>query len=166
MEDIIYNKFSISYSICEFCSYTLDKRIKAGNIYSKCITKTCLDIHAPFVISLCFELTDLSADKNDNNQFRNLIKYKENIVKLIKERICVFNIFYNLCGILFQKSINHYTALAYKVNNNLLNIDHSTLYNDGGENNSEIIFIDDENFVNLINILKKENPLILIYMKN
>ena len=59
VKDIIYNKFANSFSICEFCSYTSDKKIKQGNLYSKCITKTCIDIISPYVISLCFELTNI-----------------------------------------------------------------------------------------------------------
>lgn len=108
MEDIIYNKFANSISICEFWFYTSDKRIKQGNLYSKCITKKCVDIISPFVISLCFELTSIEDDDNGINQFRNLIKYNDNIIKLIKDRICIFNEYYNLCGIIFQQAVNHW----------------------------------------------------------
>ena len=59
----------------------------------------------------------LLTDINDDYQFSNLIKYRDYIIKLIKEKICIFNTYYNLCGILFQKSIRHYIAMAYKVNN-------------------------------------------------
>ncbi len=93
--------------------------------------KTCIEIKVPYIISLCFELTDLFKDNNDNTQFRNLIKNKDNIIKLIKERICLFNMYYKLCGILFQESINHYNIMAYKVINNILNKDNSTIYNEG-----------------------------------
>lgn len=85
---------------------------------------------------------------------------------MIKDRICVFNNFYTLGGILFQKSINHYTAMVYKAIINSLNIDHLTLCNDDMENDSEIVCLNDENFVNLLNNLKTKNPLILIYIKN
>ena len=107
LDDIIYNKFANSFSICEFCSYTSDKRIKQGNLYPKCITKKCVDIISPYDISLCFELTNIEDDDNNINQFRNLLKYHDNIIKLIKERIYIFNEYYNLCGIIFQEAVNH-----------------------------------------------------------
>ena len=90
LEDIFYNKFSVSYSICERCSYTPDKRIKLGNLYSKYIAKICIDFKAPNIISLCFEITNISVDNNDITQFRHLYKFKDNIIKFIKERICFY----------------------------------------------------------------------------
>ena len=113
LEDIIYKKFSISHSLCEFCSYTPEKIIKTGNIYRKCLNKNYIDIKYPYIISFCFEKVILLTDINDDYQFSNLIKYRDYIIKLIKEKICIFNTY---C-ILFQKSIRHYAVMTYKVNN-------------------------------------------------
>ena len=44
--------------------------------------------------------------------------------------------------------------MSYKVNNNELNMDGTTIYNDDYESNSKIIILNDENFNDLINKLK------------
>ena len=49
--------------------------------------------------------------------------------------------------------------MAYIVNNNFLNFDSTTIYNDDCDNNSEIIIINNENFNSLIASMKNNNPL-------
>ena len=54
----------------------------------------------PYLLSLCFELTDIS-ENYDELQYANLSKLWYNIINLIKENICVFNTYYTFAGIIF-----------------------------------------------------------------
>jgi hypothetical protein len=62
----------------------------------------------------------------------------------------LYNTYYEIIGMIFMPNVNHYSALAYNINNANLNILNKTIYNDDIENNSEIVFIEFKHFDNLI----------------
>jgi len=169
LEDIVYNKFNTNISACENCSYVKDDYqktidIKAGQLYKTCFTKTMTDIELPYILSFIFELTNLN-DNTDNTQHNNLQKFSDIYIKLIKEKLFLFNEYYELIGIIFMPSVNHYSALVYNTTNVNLNILNKTIYNDDTENNSQMVFIDFENFDNLIYKLKDKYIYLVLYKK-
>ena len=169
LEDIVYNKFNTNISACENCSYVKNDYqkaidIKAGQLYKTCFTKTMTDIELPYILSFIFELTNLN-DNTDNTQHNNLQKFSDIYIKLIKEKLFLFNEYYELIGIIFMPSVNHYSALVYNTTNVNLNILNKTIYNDDTENNSQMVFIDFENFDNLIYKLKDKYIYLVLYKK-
>ena len=72
-------------------------------------------IDLPYILTFIFELTILN-DNTDNTQHNNLKTFSNIYIKLIKEKLFLFNTYYELIGIIFMPSVNNYLALAYIYN--------------------------------------------------
>ena len=110
--DYLYNLFNINFSTCVNCSYDINKNIKKDIKYKACVTHTIHSVNIPTILSFIFELTEISSDINDLNQFDNLIKYRNIIKNFIKNEFIINDSHYKLYAIICMKNNNHYTAFC------------------------------------------------------
>jgi len=163
--NIIYNKFKMVYSACPNCSYEgkgKDKNLKKEEKYKYCLLQNYSNINLPKFLFFCFELSDEM--ENDDAQYHNLIKYRNNILNLIVEFFEFNGIKWSLLGIICMPKINHYSSFCCNCLNDSLNLikGHSYYYDDM-YNDGEVQLIDNSDFNKKIEKISKFNPFIIVY---
>jgi hypothetical protein len=92
----LYNLLNIKFSICDKCSYVIYKNIKNDNHFKTCVTHTIHGVLMPYILLFTFEFTEITTDKDDLNQFDNLIKYRNNIKNFITNEFIISDSHYKL----------------------------------------------------------------------
>ena len=67
-KEYLYNLLNIKFSICDKCSYDINKNIKNDNQFKTCASHTIHSVLIPFILLFAFELTEITSDKGDLNQ--------------------------------------------------------------------------------------------------
>ena len=109
-KEYLYNLLNIKFSICDKCSYDINKNIKNDNQFKTCVTHAIHSVIMPFVLLFAFELTEITTDIDDLNQFDNLIKYRNNIKNFIASYFIINDSHYKLYALICIPNHNHYTS--------------------------------------------------------
>jgi hypothetical protein len=165
--EVLYSKFKSNKSACPNCSYEgldFDKDLKKDLIYHSCLTSNYSNLILPQILIFSFELSN--ENEGDEARFKNLIKYRNNILSMIEEKFVFINVTFNLLGIICQPNINHYTSYCHNCQTTKLNLLlNNSYYYDDMFNKGEIINIKENDFNKKFVIISSYNPFIIIYGK-
>ena len=118
----------------------------------------------PKFLFFSFELSDGS--QNDIYQYRNLITYRDTIKKFIVANFVFNDNNYNLSGIIFMESSNHYTAYCHNCLTNQLYLSiNQSFYYDDSLNLGLIQEIKEINFNDKLKKNREESIYYLIYSR-
>ena len=167
---MIYSLLKNDTKVCPFCGYKDDEIIDE---YIKNYYRIIQKIEMPDILFIGFDLSignDINNEEGNTNSlavqnilaFNRLKDNKDLIINLIKDSLFLYNTKYELAGIVCTPYSGRYSGLIINMKEDCLLLKKNlNYYFDSQMHNNEILEIKDWK-----NILNKDLPYILIYIKN
>ena len=168
LSEIINNKFVNYNSFCQKCSYNNDKKLdnKKLSIHYIIVKQKIF----PVFIFVIFEFSNLEKDNihfnkkltnEDQINFNKRCRYIYKIVNFISYEKILLNETYNLVGIIYTPTYNHFTGAIINMQDDYQGLlSNNNYYYDNTQNNNMIIKLDNLEKCNL-----EKFPLALLYKK-